>query len=317
MKANFLTCYNTSPVILTEGAIGERLKREHNINIEGTVGFSDLLYDPVFRKAIKDIYLEYTSIAQKYGLPLMTTTNTRRANKERVALAGYDERIIADNVNFHKEIRNETNTQMYIGGLLGCKGDAYKATEVLSPGEAFTFHSWQANLFAKAEVDFLFAAIMPALPEAIGMAKAMEATGLPYIISFMVKENGKLIDGTTIHDAIETIDHNTARQPLCYMVNCVHPKNLKAALSQPFNRTKLVQDRFRGIQANTAAMSPEDLDESATLITSDAVSLAEDMIALCDIIDLKIFGGCCGTNNTHIEEIARRIKMFKCGGPRA
>lgn len=53
-------------------------------------------------------------------------------------------------------------------------------------------------MFLEAKVDFLYAGIMPALVEAIGMARAMENTGLPYIISFMIRSDGKLIDGTTI-----------------------------------------------------------------------------------------------------------------------
>lgn len=65
---------------------------------------------------------------------------------------------------------------------------------------------WQAEQFEKAEVDYLFAGIMLTLPESIGMAKAMETTDLPYIISFMIRKDGCLLDGTTINDAIIKID---------------------------------------------------------------------------------------------------------------
>lgn len=78
---------------------------------------------------------------------------------------------------------------MYIGGLMGCKGDAYKATDILTMEEARAFHSWSVQLYENAGVDFLFAGIMPALSEAVGMAQAMEETKIPYIISFMMLSN--------------------------------------------------------------------------------------------------------------------------------
>lgn len=65
------------------------------------------------------------------------------------------------------------------------------------------FFTDQAGLFCDAGVDFLYAGIMPALPEAAGMARAHGAKpGVPYIISFTIQKDGRLIDGTTIHDAI-------------------------------------------------------------------------------------------------------------------
>jgi S-methylmethionine-dependent homocysteine/selenocysteine methylase len=220
----------------------------------------------------------------------------------------FDERIIEDNVRFLQEIKRKAQVNMFVGGLMGCKGDAYKATDILSIEDAQEFHSWQVNLFKEAGVDFLFAGIMPVLSEAIGMAKAMESAELPYIISFMIRDDGKLIDGTTINDAILNIDNATIQKPICYMVNCVHPIILKKSLSYPFNKTSLVKERFHGIQANTSPLSPEELDNSSDLKSSDSVSLASDIMDLYDHFIPKILGGCCGTNNTHIEEIAKRLK---------
>ena len=124
----------------------------------------------------------------------------------------------------------------------------------------------------------------------------------------MIKNNGKLIDGTTIHNAIINIDKATVHKPIGYMTNCVHPTVLRKALSAPFNKTKLVRERFCGIQANTSPLSPEELDNCSDLKSSDNVSLANEMMKLNQYFNPKIFGGCCGTDNTHIEEIAKRIQ---------
>ena len=305
---DFETCFNTSPAILMEGALGERLKREYGIVFDNRVAMAGLIYNTESRLAMLNIFREYVTIAEKYHLPFISTTPTRRANRERIIQSNYNEKIIEDNVRFLQQIKDNTSIDIFVGGLMGCKGDAYKATEVLPIEAAQEFHSWQANLFKDAGADFLYAGIMPALSEAIGMAKAMENTGLPYIVSFMIRNNGKLIDGTTIHNAILNIDNATLRKPICYMTNCVHPIVLGKALSYSFNETKLVKERFRGIQANTSPLSPEGLDNCYDLKSSDSVSLACDMMELYKHFTPKIFGGCCGTNNTHIEEIAKRIK---------
>ena len=301
----FVSCYENSSVILMEGAVGERLKREYNLPFDDIVALANIIYRKGGKEALYAIWNQYIDIAKKYNLPFMATTPTRRANKERVFRAGYDEAIILDNVCLLRQLQDTSDAEMYIGGLMGCKGDAYKATEILQPDEAEEFHSWQADLFMQAGVDFLYAAIMPALSEAIGMARTMERTTLPYIISFMLRENGKLLDGTTINDAISQLDNSVNRPPVCYMTNCIHPDVLYKALSCDFNQTLLVKQRFHGIQANTSALSPEELDNSIELKYSDCIELAQSMHKLTNLISLKIAGGCCGTDNTHINEIAQ------------
>lgn len=304
---DFLTCYTKKSPFLMEGALGERLKREFKLVFDNEVAMASLIYTDEGKKALAHLWGEYINIAKTYNLPFIATTPTRRANKERISNSKYNKDIISDNVSFLKAIKESFQTTMFIGGLMGCKGDAYQAKDFLSIEKAQDFHSWQANAFKESEVDFLFATIMPTLPEAIGMAKALEKTNLPYIISLMVRENGCLLDGTSIHNAIETIDKSTLQNPVCYMANCVHPRILYSALSKEFNRTPLVKDRFGGIQANTSPLSPEELDNSIDLKSSDHIELANEIIKLNDFINLNIVGGCCGTDNTHISEIAKRI----------
>ncbi|KOA19160.1 homocysteine methyltransferase [Clostridium homopropionicum DSM 5847] len=307
-KMDFESCYNNSSIIFMEGALGERLKREYHIPFDETVALASHIYNEKSKEALKELFSQYIKISGHYHFPIMITTPTRRANKERVLQSKYNKNIIYDNVSFLNEIKRDCSSQVYIGGLMGCKGDAYKADAILSEKEALEFHSWQASLFAEDKVDFLYAGIMPALSEAIGMARSMENTGLPYIISFMIREDGKLIDGTTIHEAIVAIDSSTKRKPLCYMTNCVHPQVVFKALSQAYNKTTIVQQRFKGIQANTSPLSPEELDNCCELKTSDAYSFAADMLKLYENFNLKIFGGCCGTDDTHMSEVAKKLK---------
>ena len=140
------------------------------------------------------------------------------------------------------------------------------------------------------------------------MAEVMEESKLPYIISLMINERGTLLDGNTIHEAISVIDTHTKTKPLCYMTNCVHPAILRSALSQQENRTEAVRARFCGIQANAACLSLQELDNSCALKTSDAKELAEEFRLLHRDFPLKIYGGCCGTDESHIREMIKVLQ---------
>lgn len=304
---NIQTCISSNTAILMEGALGERLKREYHLKTDGPVAMAGLIYEEKGRIALKTLWEEYADISGKYNLPFIATTPTRRANKERVARAGYDASIIRENVDFLREVKASAKVEMYIGGLLGCKGDAYTGEDALNIEQARVFHQWQINLFQEAQVDFLYAGIMPALPETIGMSMAIAETNIPYIISFTIQKDGKLIDGHTIDYAIRSIDDSVANRPLCYMTNCVHPDIVYEALSHSFNQTEIVYSRFMGIQANTSALPYSELDGVSDLKESTPVDLANDIMRLKTKYNFKIFGGCCGTDNRHMEEIAKRI----------
>jgi len=309
-NTSFETTFHKSPIILTEGAIVERLRREYNITLDEHIVHAGLIYNDTYREVLAGIYKQYLDIAEAFQLPIMLMTPTRRVNRGRVLRSAFcDKDIIADNVAFLSQLKSYYTTSVYVGGLVGCKGDAYEPSESLSVDEAIEFHLPHLEAFKKAGADYLFAGIMPALPEAIGMAKAMETTELPYIISFMIRKNGTLLDGTSIHKAIEVIDASTKTHPLCYTVNCVHPDNLHQALSVPENNTSLVRSRFMGIQANASSLSPEELNECNCLKSSSDIELANSMLALHKDFPLKIVGGCCGTDNTHLKRFAEMFTI--------
>ena len=305
---DFRKCIKTNRNILMEGALGERLKREYGLKIDDVIAMANLIYSEQGASALNRLWTEYIEIASKYHLPFIATTPTRRANHERILKSGYSEQIIFDNVKFLKNIQENSGIEMYVGGLMGCKGDAYTGSGVLDENEAFEFHRWTVEQFQKADVDFLYAGIMPCLSEAAGLARAIDDTGLPYMISFTIQQDGKLIDGTTIADAIEYIDGSTVNKPVCYMTNCVHPSIVLKALEHPFNRSVAVKERFRGIQANTSPLSYAELDGSVDLRCSEPDEFAEEMMKLVNIGKFQIWGGCCGTDNRHMECVAQKLR---------
>ncbi len=209
---DFETCFAQNKYLLLEGALGS--------GSSGSMASTSRASPPWRRSFMMRLA---AGLCARFGRiprhraeirpPFLATTPTRRANRERTAQAGYDKTLLRDNVAFLKEVREQTGGEsgMYVGALMGCRGDAYRADDVLAAGEARVFHSWAADAFAEAGVEFLYAGILPALCEAIGMAQAMEQTGLPYLVSFMIRKNGRLMDGTPIAEAIAAIDAAVSR----------------------------------------------------------------------------------------------------------
>lgn len=302
-----VTTWLQQPLLLMEGALGERLKREYGLQAGGPAGYADIIYQPGGRDALAAVWGSYIEVARRHGLPFLATTPTRRLNVYSYARAGLSEAAVADNMALLREVKARAGLPMVAGGMMGCIGNAYTAEGCLPAQEALAAHRWAARLQQAAGAELIFAALIPTLGEALGIAHAIEETALPYLMSFTIQRDGRLIDGTPIAEAVDAVDAATAQKPAFYMTNCVHPQIVHEALSQPFNQTHAVRERFRGLQANGSALSYAELDASPVLYGSPPEELAQGMLALRRDFGFTMFGGCCGTDAAHLDAMAAAL----------
>ncbi|GFE58961.1 homocysteine S-methyltransferase family protein [Geobacter sp. AOG1] len=300
-----------SPCILGEGAVIERLRRNGDLELDPHLVNSAFIYYDGKRAALETICRQYLEIGREFGLPLLVSTPTWRASRERIEAAGYaGVDVNGDNARFLDALRKSCGgyaENVVICGLMSCRGDAYRPAEALAVAEAREFHAWQAGKLADAGVDFLLAATLPALSEATGLALALAATGQPYVLSFVVRPEGTLLDGTPLKDAIAAIDATVTPPPLAYMINCTHVSFARAALTHEAHSSALVRQRVIGLLANTAALSPEDLNDSTSLVEEDPEAFGRSVAGLHRELGLKILGGCCGTDDRHIRSLAAQL----------
>ncbi len=73
-------------------------------------------------------------------------------------------------------------------------------------------------------------------------------------------------------------------------------------------RDSLASARVLGLQANTSAKSPEELDGSPILECEDPELFATRMMHLRIEFGTRVMGGCCGTDARHIFALARRAR---------
>ena len=308
----FKDAVNFYPHIITEGSIIERLKREFTYPLDDALSNALMIYDEVGKPLLEKIYREYLDIAESSDLPIMLLTPTWRTNSDRTKIANIDMKTInTDAFLFVDTIRKSYGNfseKIFIGGLTGCKGDAYKPEEALSEIDAYHFHLDQMQILADAGVDFLFASTLPALTEATGIAKAMSETKKDYVISFVIKDNGKLLDGTLLTDAIKIIDDSISTPPLFYLTNCIHPDVLHKSFINLKDEDDILKKRLFGIQANASSKSPEELDTLENLDADSPANWASGMVDLNKKYNLKILGGCCGTDARFISSIVALLK---------
>ncbi len=292
--------------VLIEAAVIETLRRSGDVKLHPRLENGLLIYEEAGRKALTDLYQSFIDVARKAGVPVIVCTPTWRANRERLATAGITYDVNGDAAVFLKllmERNGDWAANIIIGGLVGCKNDCYKPCEGLSAKEAETFHSWQITMLARAGVDFLLGATLPASSEAKGIALAMAKTGLPYIISFVINREGTILDGNGLQDAFREIDAFCGRPPLGYMINCAYPSFLKA-----HRQPESVLSRLIGYQANASSLDHSLLNGAASLQSNDISDWGNRMIRLNRKFGIKILGGCCGTSHEHLRYIAQHIR---------
>lgn len=295
---------------LAEGAIVERVRRDPSLPFDPHILNGGLIYDPAGRARLAAIHTDYIGAARRAGLPILLFTDTWRCSQSLIDASRFRGLPVnQDNVRFLRGLRADLpdGPPVFIGGLIGPSGDAYKPADSLSRVEARAFHRPQIEALASAGVDYLFLATAPAVEEALGVADRMAETGLPYVLSFVIRRNGTVLDGTPLGEAFQRIDAAVGRPPIGYAVNCVHARVLESALEAAAATHPEVTRRLLAFQANTADMEVEELDNSEDLVGEAPDRFVPGLERLHDRFGLRVLGGCCGTDEAHMDLLARRL----------
>ena len=269
-----------------------------------------LLDDEKGRAELVKYYEHFLPIARRRGLGFVLDTATWRASLDWGRLIGFDAgRLRAANVAAVELVaalrdRWETpETPIVLNGAIGPRGDGYKAGR-MEAGEAEDYHAFQVGIFAGTQADMVSAITMNTVNEAVGIARAAKAAGMPCVVSFTVETDGRLVDGTTLRAAIEATEEATGAAPAYYMVNCAHPSHFEQALARDEDWVK----RIHGVRANASAKSHAELDESDTLDIGDIGDLGRRYRGLTKAFpSMRILGGCCGTDHRHIHAICEAV----------
>ncbi|ATQ68586.1 MULTISPECIES: homocysteine S-methyltransferase family protein [Methylosinus] len=314
---DFLHFLDSGAHAIAEGAVLERVRRDPRLVLDPQILHGGLIYEAAGRARLTEIHYDYIKSARDAGLPILTFTDTWRCSHKAVEASQFRGRPVnEDNAGFLTELRASfgEGPSIFVGGLIGPSGDAYKPDDSLDRRAARAFHQPQIDALVGAGVDFLHLATAPNVEEAQGVADAMAATGLPYVISFVIRRTGVALDGTPLAAAMRRIDADASRPPAGFSVNCVHACALETALDAVATADPDVCRRILAFQANTADNEVEELDGSEELRTEPAAVFAANLARVRERFGLRVVGGCCGTETGHIEALARKLTCEEVSG---
>ena len=261
-------------LFLTDGGLETTLIFHEGLDLPEFAAFH-LLRDDAGTAALRRYFERYATLARDHGAGFVLESPTWRANPRWAERLGYSpEELDALNrraIELMAELRDEyagDSTPIVISGCIGPHDDGYDPSVILTPDAAQEYHSVQIGTFADTDADMVTAITMTYAAEAIGVARAAAAAGMPAVISFTLETDGRLPSGQELGDAIAETDAATGSGPAYYMINCAHPTHFEHVLGdEPW------RERIRGLRANASTMSHAELDEAEELDDGDPEDL--------------------------------------------
>ena len=267
------------------------------------------------RAAMRRYFDAFLAMAEQADTGFVLDTNSWRGCVSWAPALGLSEEALLDltdeAIRFAAEIRDAWRgsiAPVVLNGVVGPSGDGYSAEAAPTAEQALALHRPQIERLARGGVDMISALTMTSSAEAIGVARAAGAVGLPVVISFTVETDGRLPSGERLEAAIEETDRASQSEggaaPIYYMVNCAHPDHFGDEVSGGGEWRR----RIGGLRANASRLSHAELDEAETLDDGDPQefgALHEALVA--KLPNIKVLGGCCGTDHRHVGCVSQRL----------
>jgi S-methylmethionine-dependent homocysteine/selenocysteine methylase len=267
-----------------------------------------MMKTPEGRDRLRSYFRRYAAIARDLHAGFIFESTTWRASRdwaEKLDVTPEElQRLNRLSITLIAGLREELeskHTPMVLSGCIGPRGDGYNPDKTMSAAEAEDYHAEQIATFRDTEADMVSAITMTNVDEAIGIARAAGAAGMPSVISFTLETDGKLPAGQSLKEAILEVDRATGAAPAYYMINCAHPSHFGGALEAGARWVK----RIRGLRANASKKSHAELDASTELDAGNPAVLGHEHADLVmRMPHITVLGGCCGTDHRHVTAIA-------------
>ena len=304
---------NTAPsIFLTDGGLETDFIFNKNIDLPHFAAFT-LLESAEYAQSLSDYYKPYLELAKQNNTGFILESPTWRANADWGYKLGYNQQdLIQVNLTAIEQLKelkqayqSEINS-IVISGQLGPRGDGYFIDNVMSLAEAQKYHELQVAAFKTAGVDQVSALTMTYTDEAAAISLLAKTHQIPVVISFTLETDGKLPSGESLEHAIDTVDQLTGNYPLYYMINCSHPSHFIDELKGNHSW----KNRLKGIRANASCKSHCELDAATEIDKGNIPELSNWHLRLMQLLpDLRVFGGCCGTDETHVSAIYEMVNV--------
>jgi S-methylmethionine-dependent homocysteine/selenocysteine methylase len=277
------------PIVLLDGATGTELHRR-GVDTRLPLWSAKALIDAP--EAVARIHADYV----KAGAEIVTA-NTFRTTRRTIARAGLKPQAKLLTTRAVELARK--SKAPYVAGSIGPLEDCYSPQLVPSFEDCEREHGEHAEHLAEAGVDLLLVETMNTIGEAAAAARAARSTGLPIVVSFVCRSDGRLLSGERVRAAAERL---LDLEVTALAINCTPTATLHEPLAELIAAAAgRVPCGAWGNLGRTDAIhgwkSTEELDPAGY------AARAETWLEL----GARLVGGCCGTTPAHIAALKKAV----------
>jgi homocysteine S-methyltransferase len=144
-------------------------------------------------------------------------------------------------------------------------------------------------------VDFILAETMISIKEALVVLTQAKKLKIPVMVSFALNRDGNILNGDNLIRALKAV---SKYKPLAFLINCTTLDIIEKVIDSVLASAQIPI----GVYPN---FGPPIKGKFTEYLTPD--KFVQTMLRLSNK-GVKILGGCCGTQPTHIAALAKRIK---------
>ena len=274
-----------SPILL-DGATGTELDRR-GVDMPAPLwSTAALLHMP---EIVQQVHADYVAAGAE-----VVTANTFRTHARSLVAAGLADRAAVLTQRAVAIARAAADGHAWVAGSQAPLEDCYSPELVPDDDTLRREHTQMAHNLAAAAVDLILVETHNTIREAVAATQAATATGLPTLVSFVCRADGRLLSGETIAAAAQAV---LRFNPDGLLINCGPAPTLHAPLAALHATAPKVAFGAYGntsIQNSDASWTDTDATDPATYTryTQQWVALGATFI-----------GGCCGTTPAHIRHL--------------
>ena len=277
--------FERGPIVL-DGATGTELERRCACDSPPLWSAGALLSAP---DVVAAVHRDYVAAGAD-----IVVADTFRTNPRTLRAVGLLERgAELNDLAIDLARRAAVGQDVLVAASVGPVEDCYHPERVPAEAVLLDEHRQMMTWLAIAKPDLIWIETMNTIREARTATSVAMERDLPCVVSFMTQENGDLLSGERLEDAVAAVE---ALNPLAIGLNCIPPRGLTTMLPRLRRATSHSMAAYAHI-GNPAPLRGWSFAEGAT--PAEYAAHARQWLAL----GATVIGGCCGTTPAHIQAV--------------
>jgi len=294
-------------VLVLDGAMGTELERR-GVTTPAPLWSAAALIDPDHLSKVAEIHADYVAA----GADILVA-NTFRTNARTLKTAGMQEvglrvNCIAvelargDSVRLRHQVRTDyPPNQPFVVASVAPVEDCYSPQLVPEEPILELEHAQMMSWLKVAEPDALWIETMNTVREARAAARTAHRAELPFAVSFVLRQDGRLLSDEPLEEAVEAVE---PFGPLALGLNCIPPDGITAHLPRLRRLTRRPLAAYAHVNNATPTPGWNFAQEALP------AQYARDVTRWLDT-GASIVGGCCGTTPEHIRAVRNAIDRWR------